>query len=358
MKRYITIFSAGLALMASVSGRAQDIHFSQFYVNSILENPALTGIFTGDYRYGVDYRSQWASVANPFNTVIASGEYKILVDRNTGDYLSFGALFTYDMAGAINFASTQVYGSVAYNKALDDQHNTYLSVGLTGGFLNRSVDMGEMTFSSQYQNGSFNANNPTGEVATFKSSNNYDVGAGVSLNSSLDHDGRFNYYLGAAAYHLNEPTETLSGGLGGGDVKLPMKWEGSFGLNLPFTSQFGLQVMGNYSFEQPYQEVLFGGLFTYHAIQPGVPSIFAFSFGAFYRVQDAIIPTVKLDYKNVSVGFSYDVTNSSLATGTSGASATEITLYVRGMTEHRKNPRDPIMCPRFEDNVNPQNTFR
>jgi hypothetical protein len=216
--------------------------------------------------------------------------------------------------------------------------------------------MGLMTFSSQYVNGSYSANNPTGEVATFKSLNNYDVGAGVSLNSSLDHEGRYNYYLGAAAYHLNEPTEIFTGGevL----VKLPIKWEGSFGLNLPFSSQFGLALQGNYSFEQPYQESIFGGLFTWHAVQPGLPSIFAFSFGAFYRVSDAFIPTVKIDYKNLSVGFSYDATSSTLANGTSGASATEITLYVRGMTEHKKNPRDPIMCPRFEDNINPQNTFR
>jgi type IX secretion system PorP/SprF family membrane protein len=346
----------GLALLVSAGGKAQDIHFSQFYVNSILQNPALTGIFTGDYRYGIDYRTQWATVSDPFTTFMASGEYKVLVDRNTGDYLSFGALFTYDKAGAINFASTQVYGSIAYNKALDDQHNTYLSVGLTGGLLNRSVDMGLMTFSSQFVNGSYSANNPSGETATYKSLNNYDVGAGISLNSSLDNAGRVNYYLGAAAYHLNEPTEIFTGG----DVlvKLPIKWEGSAGLTLPFSSQFGLTLMGNYSYEEPYQEIIFGGLFTYHAIQPGVPSIFAFSFGAFYRTGDAIIPTVKIDYKNVSFGFSYDLTNSSLTNGTSGANATEITLYVRGVTEHKKNPRDPIMCPRFEDDVNPQNTFR
>ena len=41
----------------------------------------------------------------------------------------------------------------------------------------------------------------------FKSLHNYDVGTGVSLNSSLDLNSKLNYYLGASAYHVNSPTE-------------------------------------------------------------------------------------------------------------------------------------------------------
>lgn len=82
-----------------------------------------------------------------------------------------------------------------------------------------------------------------------------------------------------------------------------------------------------------------------------MPSVFAISFGAFYRVNDAFIPTIKIDYRNVSFGYSYDATNSSLANNVSGAGATEITLYIRGTYNHRKDPRDPMMCPRFEDPV-------
>lgn len=83
-----------------------------------------------------------------------------------------------------------------------------------------------------------------------------------------------------------------------------------------------------------------------------MPSIFSFSFGAMYRYQDAFIPTVKIDYKNISIGYSYDVNNSSLSANTNGASATEITVYIRGSYLHRKDPRDPVMCPRFAEPVN------
>ncbi|MFI5195953.1 MAG: PorP/SprF family type IX secretion system membrane protein [Chitinophagales bacterium] len=347
MKRCLTIFTISVSLAMSLEGSAQDIHFSQFYENAILRNPALTGIFSGDYKIGLDYRSQWGTVAMPYNTTMISGETRVLVNREIGDYLSFGLVATYDKAGTINFTSEQVYPAIAYNKALEDQHHTYLSVGLTGGFINRSVDMSKMTFSTQYVNGNYNSNNPTFESASFKSLNNYDVGAGVSLNSSLDLYSRFNYYLGASVYHINRPTEIFTGG----DVlvKLPMKFQFSAGFHVPINEQFSFTVNGNYSLQQPYSEFIFGGLFTWRAVPIGLPSIFAFHFGAYYRMQDAIIPMIKIDYKNVSFGYSYDVNNSSLGTGASGAGATEITFYVRGTYNHKKDPRDPMMCPRFEE---------
>src|SRR5580704_17893637 len=103
MKRYFTIFSISALLGISMSAKGQDIHFSQFYENAILQNPALTGIFSGDYKFGLDYRNQWSAVAVPFTTTMVSGETRVLVNRAVGDYVSFGLVATYDKAGTINF---------------------------------------------------------------------------------------------------------------------------------------------------------------------------------------------------------------------------------------------------------------
>ncbi len=356
MKRILIILSGTILSCVSCASYAQDIHFSQFYENEIFHNPALTGVFSGEYKYGIDYRSQWGSVTTPFNTTMIAGETRVLVNREAGDYVSFGLAATYDQAGSINFRSTQIYPAVAFNKALEDVHNTYLSVGFTGGYLSRNVDQTLMTFSSQYVNSEYLSTNPTMETATYKSLHNYDVGAGISLNSSLDLQSTLNYYLGVAVYHINSPTEIFSGG--NVLIKLPMKVELNAGFHMPITESFSFTAHANYSNQHPYSEFLFGGFFTYRALQVGLPSIFAFDFGMMARYQDAIIPTFKIDFKNTSLGFSYDVNNSSLGSQAGGAGATEITLYVRGSYNHKKNPRDPIMCPRFEDSPNPGNTWR
>ena len=94
MKRIFTIFSIVSAM--AVNTHAQDIHFSQFYENSVLTNPALTGVFSGEYKVGIDYRNQWASVATPFTTTMFSAETRILVNRAVNDYISFGFGGYYD----------------------------------------------------------------------------------------------------------------------------------------------------------------------------------------------------------------------------------------------------------------------
>ncbi|MEO6832110.1 MAG: type IX secretion system membrane protein PorP/SprF, partial [Chitinophagaceae bacterium] len=99
------ILTSILLSFLAFGGNAQDIHFSQFYENAILRNPALTGIFSGDYKVGVNYRTQWGNISNPFQTTIVSAEGRILVNREQADYLSYGLCVSYDHAGSINFNS-------------------------------------------------------------------------------------------------------------------------------------------------------------------------------------------------------------------------------------------------------------
>jgi type IX secretion system PorP/SprF family membrane protein len=351
MKLCLKKVLAGVLVGLSVNSYAQyDIHYSQFYENALLRNPALTGIFTGDYKVGVDYRNQWAAVSKPYSTIMLSGETRLLVNREINDYLAFGLAFESDRAGSIGFGQTRVYPAIAYNKALEDKYYSYLSVGLTCGYYSTSVNQSQMTTPYMYQGGEFNSANSTGESAIYKSQGDYDIGAGVSLNSSLDQNGAFNYYLGASAYHIN----TASQGFAETEPSnVTMKWQFNAGFHSSFSEQFGVTVHSNITAQQPSVEYMMGGFFTWRAVPVGLPSIFALNFGCFARVvsgqQDAIIPMVRIDYKDVAIGFTRDVTSSALGTAVPGAGATEVTLYLRGMYQHNKNPRDPIFCPRFED---------
>ena len=47
----------------TVSGYAQDIHFSQFYASPLTMNPAMTGMMDGTFRATAQYREQWSSLS-------------------------------------------------------------------------------------------------------------------------------------------------------------------------------------------------------------------------------------------------------------------------------------------------------
>jgi type IX secretion system PorP/SprF family membrane protein len=349
MTRKIKILALLVAFAFGANG--QDVHFSQFYENAIMRNPALTGIFSGDYKAGVDYRNQWATISVPFQTELVSFEMHTCVNKEVGDYLSFGLAGTFDQAGSINFNSMQVYPAINYNKALEDKHNTYLSVGFAAGYINRSVDMSKMTFSSQWINGNYNGAAPTGEILTYRSLHAYDLASGISLNSSLGKKNRFNYYLGVGAYHINHPTEIFSGS----DVliKLPIKIEGNAGFHYAINEQYGLTVHANYSSQNPYHETILGGLLSWRNLTIAKTPVtnFAFYMGVFVRFKDAIIPTIKIDYGSTSFGLSYDVNNSGLVTASSGQGGYEMSVYVRAKYKHKVAPEDLIKCPRFEEDA-------
>src|ERR1035437_6129354 len=140
-QKYCAYFAGIFIMLSPVHTFAQaDIHFSQFYETSILRNPALTGVFEDDYKFGVYYRNQWSSITNPYNTTLFSAETHFAASNRSDDFFSFGLLGYADKAGSIDQKITAFYPAVNYNKAINPNHNTYLSVGFTGGYLQYSFD--------------------------------------------------------------------------------------------------------------------------------------------------------------------------------------------------------------------------
>jgi type IX secretion system PorP/SprF family membrane protein len=334
-----------LAFLLMNKARAQDIHFSQFYENSGLRNPGLTGIFSGDYKAGVNYRTQWSTLASPYQTVLATAELRKMVNEETGDCISFGLTTTYDNAGAINFSSLQVMPAIAFNKAFSDKHASYLSLGFSGAYQQRSVDPSKMTFDNQYVNGGYQAGSATGETMSFATVRHFDVSAGASLNSSLGESNQVNYYIGAGAFHLNRPKAAFNDNEN--FVRLPVRWTGQLGVRWQQQGgPMGFTTHVNYNQQDGARELIGGGLLSYQTRDENFPEReFTLYAGCFYRVGDALIPTVKGDYGRYSLTMSYDRNISSLKPGTNGTGGWEMSLYVRG---NLKKEINQMRCPRFE----------
>src|SRR5690606_15536286 len=152
-----------LFLLTAASASAQDVHFSQFYETTILRNPALCGIFSGDYKVAANYRSQWNSISKPFITGQISIEGRIPVNSESDDFFSIGLLGLYDKAGSIDLKTTAIYPAINFSKKLESANNSYLTAGFTAGYLQRSFDPAKMTTNSQYGSGGYDPNAPTME---------------------------------------------------------------------------------------------------------------------------------------------------------------------------------------------------
>lgn len=329
---------AGIIFCAQQSV-AQDIHFSQFYEISMLRNPALTGLMSDDYRVGVNYRSQWSSISNPFNTALLTAEAHRAIGK---DFISAGVTAYYDKSGSINLQTIVIAPAIAYNKSLEDDHNSYLSVGLMGGYIQRSFDPAKATFDNQYQNDRFQSTLPSGETFSSPSFSQLDFGGGVSFSSSTGAENKVSYIVGLSGYHLTQPMNSF---YKNGSITSKMRINASASVSVKVNDEFNYQLHLNYMRQGSYNELIFGGLLGWNLSDYNGDRIFGLYAGAFYRYADAIAPVIKLRYKTYSFGFSYDLNVSSLKTASNLQGGYEITVFKTGLFKDPNIQRSRTLCP-------------
>ncbi len=94
----------------------------------------------------------------------------------------------------------------------------------------------------------------------------------------------------------------------------------------------------------PSQETIGGVMVSYKLGDDLEKSDYVFNLGSYIRWGDAIIPAIKLESNAFTIGLSYDVNISSLATVSEGRGGFELSLSYIGFLEH-ENPR--YLCPKF-----------
>lgn len=341
-KRFLFAALLGMSVFGNVN--AQDIHFSQFYETSILRNPALTGVFAGDYKLGVSYKSQWNSISKPFQTAVVSAETRFPVNKNINDFISFGLLASYDRAGSISMQTVTLYPAVNYNKIINEEHSTYLSAGFTGGMIQRSIDQSRATYNNQYQFNSFNPDAATGEQGFDASFTNWDLGAGVSYSTNTGINNQTNYFFGVSGYHFTKPRRSF---FNNDNIRLGMKINFAAGISTPLSERYSVQAYINYANQLPYSELIAGGLFGWHKKgYEGDEIVFGIYGGVFYRLNDAVVPTVKVKIKDYAIGMSYDVSVSSVSAASNMQGGYELTLFKTGLFKDPNRQRSKTICPR------------
>ena len=328
MKRIIA--SVAVVFM-SLSVQAQDVHFTMFHVAPTLINPAAAGVFDGTFRAAVNFKTQWGSISNPYNTFSFTGEGAFF--KNSGKNAHMGvAVNTYrDVAGTTKFGTTKVNLSLSGIVYLNDLNTA--SIGITGGWAQKSMNPGALQWDSQFNGQAYDPMLSSNESFAYGSDSYVDFAAGAmwaygTAASNLASFDKVKAQIGFAYHHLSRPE--LESQFGGAE-KLYSKIV--FHANLHYASGYsklGLRPRLTAFFQGPSREINIGMMFRY-LVQEGAKYTgnrkgFAISAGGYYRIGDAISPSIEIEYAGFSLGYSYDLNTSGLRAASKGRGGSEIYL--------------------------------
>lgn len=314
-KTHILLLAAILFGFQTNKSLAQDVRFAQSFANPLRINPAIMGA-NKDITFGLNYRTQWSTIEKGYKTYSFTAIYPIPLKDNKGK-VDIGLTGLTDKAGAYSTADFAL--AVNYSKEISPNNN--LSLSLIGGYAQKSFDITDQTFDSQYTQGAFNASNPTNETNVNSSVTNSDVGFGFLWFFNPDRTAsKINAYMGIAGFHLNQPNQSLTGG----EAKLPMR----------FSYQAGIKVFGNGKTDlcpsvrvnnQNGNLEPAAGLYANYRFNDQ----FLFVLGGWYRAHDANSIVVGFEHSNFTLGYSYDMIRSGLNDAKNSVKAHEITLSIK-----------------------------
>lgn len=327
-------------LSAALLTKAQDPNFSQFFVSPLTLNPALTGKFDGVYRVAGNYRNQWPSIYNAYNTATVSLDANILKNKIPDyDQFGIGLLLLTDKSGQGGiYQANYAAFSIAYHKALDENGFNTLGLGFQGAYNDKRLYPNKAYFEDQ-----LTANGWTGVTSEVFTNQQlgvgyFDMNAGLLYNGSTD--GNNNYYLGASAYHINRHKESFHGA----DYLLQPRLTIQGGGMFPVGQYNAVHFSALHSRQAGAVNTLIGGAYMLNVNQDENNPTNLY-LGTWVRFGDAIIPYVGLEFGEFRVGATYDVNVSSLKPGSNMRGGAEFSLI------YIKKPTDPnakkLNCPKF-----------
>ena len=309
---------------------AHDIHFSQLTQTPLLLNPALAGM-SHKVMAIINFKDQWKSVsATPYRTFNVSADMAYNRKKN-GSHLGVGLDVFSDKAGdgAMGTTTAQLHLSgilAANNKNL-------LSLGISGGFGQRSLNYEKLYWDNQYDGMAYNPALLSGEPNTFGNHSYIDASAGLAWfygagHSTLSSNDALTINAGVSLQHINQPTYSF---YGAAEQKLPMKMVahgtadiGMKNYNLVLVPSYIVMIQG------AHREINTGMLFKYimqdASRYTGRKKPAAFVLGGYYRFGDAAVIETGYEFSNYRIGLSYDINISGLDVASRSRGGFEVSL--------------------------------
>ncbi len=255
----IYIYIVILLFFISGAAMAQDPQFTQFYNNPVYLNPAYAGA-TKAGRVIYNYRTQWPKMTNLKTTLISADYFLPVIDKNT----AFGVALLYmnDEAGTnLSFVDNNINIIVSIEKPV--WKNWRIRGGVQYGFYNRRIgdQTGELQFEDALITGGTTMEDLSGLLG--EKVNFSDISVGTLLTGHK-------LWFGLAAYHLNQPDQSISNITYGNETdRLHIKWNFNAGWEvLKEVSNSGrssraLRVEGLYQKQSKNEQLTLGFNYTF-----------------------------------------------------------------------------------------------
>jgi len=248
--------------------------------------------------------------------------------------LGAGIVCYRDVAGDLKMGTTQI--SLSLSGIVIISEKQYLSGGVQGGYVQKSISAAAMQWENQYDAsiGAYNAGLQSNDIATVPPNSYSNFSTGLSWNyssaqSTLASNDQLKINLGFAAQNINKPKQNFTSFGNLDELYSKFNFHGSALIEIKNTD---LAFAPNFLFSKqgPSFELNMGTLLRWtirdESRYTGAFKGTAFSAGIQYRLKDAIVPVILLEYANYAIGISYDVNVSRLTTATQGKGGFEISL--------------------------------
>ena len=314
------------------TARAQDAHLSMYDAAPLFLNPAMTGVFKGDWRIHGQYRTQWKAVNfKPYTTGLISFDIPV---KKWG----FGLQVSNFRAGVGNYNALQGSVSVAYTTPLDKRKRHNMSFGIQGGVTQKTLEYQLLTFNNQYttvDGGSFDQSLATNETFNSQTAWVPVTNAGFMYFFAGQHS-RLHPFVGVSAFNLIQPKESFYGV----DNRLPMRIYGHVGTRINITERLYLLPKFLYMQQEKASEQSYAIDLGYYLKDADMYLVG----GIVYRAKDAGIVSIGAKMENIVAKISYDINLSTLTSASTGRGGFEISLtYIK----RKKKPDTEKICPRL-----------
>lgn len=325
---------------------AQDTHWSQLNNSTLYQNPALTCI-DDKFSFGINYRDQWNTANKTYKTFLASGDYRVTNNENKNVSVGVGGIILSDISAKGNYRTNS--GGITLSCITKLNKLSKIGGGLGFNFTQNTISTNNFTWGTQYDGTNYNKTLSSGETEIKASNSFFDLNAGISYifnkyEQSASLTGDTKWILSYSISHINKPDI----GINGNTDKLSMKHSFLFTGAKPLRNDLAFRPSFLINRQGKMIEITLGSLFRFSLGEiskyTGIRKGSSFSFGAFFRYKDAIIPAVEFQKSKLTIAASYDINISKFSSASKFRGGFELCLrYSPGndyLYENKEKPKN------------------